>query len=75
MLSRDGQTLTSSAVNPYLDFLAEAVLTALTAFEARKVQTEVTLDDNSNKTVPKTPGGEGFDSSLMLPEMYKTWFA
>lgn len=72
MLSRDVQTLTSSAFNPYLDFLAEAVLTVLTAFEARKVPTEVTLDDNSNETIPKTPGGEGFDSSLTLPEIYKT---
>lgn len=72
MLARDGASFTSSAVSPYLDSLGKTIMEALSAFEARKVPAEIVLDDNSNETIPQTPAGSGFDTSLTLPEMYKT---
>lgn len=74
MLSRDGVTLTSEAVSPYLAFLAGQIEELLVNFESRRLpQPKITLSDSSEpETVPKTPAGAGFDSSLTLPEAYST---
>lgn len=75
MLSRDGVTLTSEAISPYLDFLAGKIEDSIQRFESRRCpQPVVTLDDSSSESavVPTTPAGQGFDSSLTLPEQYST---
>lgn len=87
MVSRDGMTLTSEAVCPYLDFLAGEIEEILVRFDARRVPSaEIVLDDTSSHStevpkvpsipstpmVPSTPEGGGFDSSLTLPEFYAT---
>lgn len=72
MLSRDGVTLTSEALSPYLDFMANSVEELLVNFESRRLpQPEIVLGDSSElEMVPKTPAGAGFDSSLTLLEAY-----
>lgn len=51
MLSRDGFTLTSHAVSPYLDFLADQLMGMITRYESRLASSgvEISLDTNSNE--------------------------
>lgn len=73
MLSSDGSTLTSQAVSPYLDFLADQLMGLISGYESHLAFSGevIDLDSNSNE-VQKTPSGQGLDSSLTLPEFYQT---